>query len=165
VKRALTGVALVLLFAPSAQAAGLGFSLPKARMLSLDGATSWGGSVQVLAGAFNVGMARIDLAFDYGYTRDFAAGTNYAFFDGMVGAGVPLGFGPQFTLTPALYAHMLPFVTSPSPVTSPLFGVGPKLTAGFRPSPNTSGELGLGYNYLFSRGGMATLEVGGTYNF
>jgi hypothetical protein len=158
-------LALVGATALPAQAAGLGFSLPKARMLTLDGATSWGGSVQVVAGAFSIGMTRVDLALDYGYTRDFAAATNYAFFDGMAGVGVPLGLGPQFVLTPALYAHVLPFVASPTPVTSPLFGMGPRLTGGFKPAANVSVELGLGYDFMFSRGGMATLDVGGTYSF
>lgn len=155
-------LALVGATALPAQAAGLGFSLPKARMLGLDGATSWGGSVQVVAGAFSIGMTRVDLALDYGYTRDFAAAQNYAFFDGMVGVGVPLGLGPQFVLTPAVYAHVLPFVT---PITSTLFGMGPRLTGGFKPAANVSVELGLGYDFIFSRGGMATLDVGGTYSF
>ncbi|MDB5095714.1 MAG: hypothetical protein JWM80_135 [Cyanobacteria bacterium RYN_339] len=164
-RRALVAAALALLVPSPAQAAGLGFSLPKARMLTLDGATSWGGSVQVVAGSFNVGMARIDLALDYGYTRDFGAAANYAFFDGMAGVGVPLGLGPQFVLTPSLYGHVLPFVASPVPVTSPLFGVGPRLTGAFKPAANVSVELGLGYDFVVSRGGMATLDVGGTYNF
>jgi hypothetical protein len=163
--RALLAAALVCAVATPAQAAGLGFSLPKARLLTLDGATSWGGSVQVLAGGVSIGLTRVDLALDYGYTRDFGAGTNYAFFDGMAGVGVPLGLGPQFVLTPALYAHVLPFVASPTPVTSPLFGVGPRLTGGFKPATNISVELGLGYDFIFGRGGMATLDLGGTYAF
>ena len=164
-RRALIAAALVCALPSPAQAAGLGFSLPKARLLNLDGATSWGGSVQVVAGAFSIGHARVDFSLDYGYTRDFTNATNYAFFDGMAGVGVPLGLGPQFVLTPALYGHVLPFVASPTPVTSPLFGLGPRLTGGFKPAANIGVELGLGYDFILSRGGMATLDVGGTYSF
>jgi len=177
-KRALALAPLIAaLSAPPAHAAAVGATLPKARMLRLatsDGAggTSWGGSVQVVGGAFTLGMTTVSLGLDYAYTRDFAAGANYAFFDGVLGVGVPFALTPSLYLTPAADLHGLAFVASPLGIDAPGLGYAPRLTLGWRPASNVSVELAGSYVVLsgLSRGGaptasggMAVVELGGVF--
>lgn len=166
--------ALALLAWPTpAQAAGVGFSLPKLRALTLDGNTSWGGSVQVIGGAFNVGLVRVDLALDYAYTRDFKAGANYSFFDGLAGLGVPLSFTPAFYVMPALDGHVYGFVATPEDATGAAFGVAPRLTFGYHPTPKIAVELGASEAVVLGAktatrslsGLLTTVELGGTVSF
>jgi hypothetical protein len=168
---------LFALCAPPAHAASVGATLPKARMLRLatsdgSGGTSWGCSVQVVGGAFTLGLTTITLGLDYAYTRDFAAGANYAFFDGVLGVGVPFALTPSLYLTPAADVHALAFVASPLGVDAPGFGYAPRLTLGWRPASNVSVELAGSYVVLpgLSRGGaaaavggMTVVELGGVF--
>lgn len=165
-RRALAAIAalLTMLLPTPAAAAGVGFSLPKFRALTLDGATSWGASVQVVGGAFSLGPTRLDLDFDYAYTRDFAAGANYSFFDAAAGLGYPMGFTPQLYVVPAVDVHALAFVAAPQNPDGPMFGVAPRLTVGYRPSRQISMELGAS-RLFFGRGGLTTVELEGTYSF
>ena len=156
-----------------ASAAGVGFSLPKLRVLNLEGASSVGGSVQVIGGVFSVGLARLDLALDYAYTRDFARAANYSFFDAQAGVGLPLQLSPQFYLTPALDAHALAFVASSEGIDGAAFGLAPRLTLGYRPTNRISVELAASDAFLFGlvagskglSGSLITVELGGTFNF
>lgn len=169
--------AIALAWAAPASAAGIGFSLPKFRALNVgtgaSTAHSLGGSVQVIGTRFSMGIVKFDVGLDYAYTRNFAAGANYSFFDLQLGGGVPFGLTPQFYLEPALDTHTLLFVASPEGLSTPTFGLGPRLTAGFKPSANIAVEVGLGYAFMLNMaaggkgtpGGLATVEVGGTYSF
>lgn len=165
--------AIALAWCAPASAAGLGFSLPKFRALSVGGANSLGGSVQVIGSRFSLGLVKFDVGIDYAYTRDFAAGTNYSFFDVKVGGGLPFGLTQQVYLEPAVDAHTLMFVASPEGLRTPAFGVGPRLTAGFKPSSNIAVELGVGYAFMLNMaaagkatpGALTTVEIGGTYSF
>lgn len=162
-----------------AWAAGVGMTLPKFRTLSITGpsaaapaATSYGGSVQVIGGNFGLRPLQIGLALDYVFTRDFAQGGNYSFFDPSLQVGVPLGLSSQFYVTPAVEARYLWMVTSPQGLDSAL-GFGPSLTVGYRPSTNVSVELTLAYTRLPAlvaqggqlEGNMGTVEIGGSYSF
>lgn len=173
---ALTLAALVALTTP-AHAAGLGFSLPKFRALQVASgagtATSLGGSVQVIGTSFSILPLKFDVALDYAYTRNFAAGTNYSFFDVAFGGGVPFGITPTLYVEPAIDTHTLLFVASPESLGSPAFGVGPRLTGGFRPASNIAVELSASYALMLSMptatrptsGGLTTIEISGTYSF
>jgi hypothetical protein len=171
---ALCAIAFSLCFASqSAAAAGVGFSLPKARVLTLDGSTSLGASVQVIGGAFSIGTARLDLGLDYALTRDFGAGANYAFLDALAGLGLPLTLSSSLYVTPALDLHVIGFAATPQGVDKPVFGIAPRLTLGYRPSSQLAVELGTSYNFLFGvsaagrslTGTMLAIELGGTYSF
>ena len=171
--------ALLLLAQPAAPAAaaGVGFSLPKFRALSVGSgaasSNSFGGSVSVVGTSFSAGPVKVDLDLDYAYTRNFSSGGNYSFFDIGVGAGVPLGFTKQFYLQPMLDTHTLFFVASPESLATPAFGVGPRLVAGFRPQSNIAIEAGAGFAWLLNlkagtaatSGGLTTVDIGGTYSF
>lgn len=160
-----------------AQAAGVGFSLPKFRALTASSAgasaSSVGGSVQVIGTNFSLRPIKFDVGLDYAFTRDFSAGTNYSFFDLTFGAGVPFGLTPQFYLEPALDTHTLFFVASPEGLGTPAFGLGPRLSAGFKATNNISVELKGGYALMLNMqaggrpasGGLTTIELGGTYAF
>lgn len=162
----------VLLAASPAHAAGVGFSLPKFRALTVGDATSLGGSVQVVGTSLNMNRVAVSLGLDYAYTRDFSQGANYAFFDFNLGAGLPLGITPQFYLTPAVDGHLLAFVASPEGLGGPAFGVAPRLTGGFQPSKAIRVELSLSHAFLpmlggrpVRSGGMTIVELGGSYSF
>lgn len=162
-----------LLPTPPAWAAGVGISLPKLRVLTLDGDTSFGGSVQVIGGRFNVSRARVDLALDYAYTRDFARAGNYSFFDALAGLGMPFGITSAIYVMPAVDLHALAFVASPQGVDGPAYGVAPRLGVGYQPSNRFAVELDLSHAFLWGAnaggralgGGMTTLELGGTVAF
>ncbi|MNS26332.1 hypothetical protein D3C72_582520 [compost metagenome] len=173
---ALSLVAVLALAGP-AHAAGVGFSLPKFRALSVgagaSAATSVGGSVQVVGTTFSIRPLKVDVGLDYAYTRNFSGGTNYSFFDINVGAGLPIGLTQQVYLEPAIDTHTLLFVASPEALGSPAFGIGPRLTAGYKATGNISVELSAGYALMLNMtaagratgGGLTTIEIGGTYSF
>lgn len=169
--------AIGLTWTSSAEAAGVGFSLPKFRALTVGsgatGANSAGGSVQVIGTNFSIRPIKFDVGLDYAFTRDFGAGANYSFFDLTFGAGVPFGLTPQFYLEPAVDTHTLFFVASPQGLGTPAFGLGPRLTAGFKATNNISVELKGGYAFMLNlqaagrptAGALTTIELGGTYAF
>jgi hypothetical protein len=173
----LLSLALILALAAPAEAAGVGFSLPKFRALTVGGgagaATSVGGSVQVVGTRFSIGAVKLDVGLDYAFTRNFGTSANYSFFDLTLGGGVPFGFTPQFYVEPALDTHTLFFVASPEGLGTPAFGLGPRLTAGFRPASNIAVEVAAGYAFMLTMaaggkatpGGLTTVEIGGTYSF
>lgn len=173
VRRIALAILLAALVAAPARAAGLGYSLPKLRVLTVGQALSVGGSVQVIGSTFEIGSVATQLGLDYAYTRDFGASANYSFFDLALGAGVPLGFTPQFYVTPALDVHSLFFVASPQSLDTPAFGLAPRLSFGFRPSRAVALELGLSQAFLLGltakgkpqSGGLTTVELSGTYSF
>jgi hypothetical protein len=170
-------LAVVLALATPAHAAGVGFSLPKFRALTVGAgagaANSLGGSVQVVGTSFSIRPIKFNVGLDYAFTRDFAAGANYSFFDLTFGAGVPFGFTSQFYVEPALDTHTLLFVASPEGLGTPAFGAGPRLTGGFKPTANIAVELSAGYALMLNMmaagrstpGGLLTVEIGGTYSF
>lgn len=173
----LAAALIAVLVAAPAQAAGVGISLPKFRVLTVSEpagtATSVGGSVQVVGTNLSIGAVQLKVGLDYAYTRDFAAAANYAFFDLGLGAGVPLGITPQFYLTPAVDTHTLFFAASPQGLVSPAFGVAPRLTVGFQATKQVRVELsasqtfllGLRANNRAASGGMTLVELGGSYSF
>lgn len=167
-----------LVFAPApAQAAGVGFSLPKFRSLSLTdpagASNSFGGSVQVIGTNFSIGAVALTTGLDYAYTRDFGAGSNYSFFDLDLGLGLPIAVTQAFYVHPAVDGHLFMWVASPQGLRAPSFGVAPRLTAGYRPQNNIAVELSLSHAFLLgtssargaTQGTMTMLELGGTYNF
>ncbi|HEY9724624.1 MAG TPA: hypothetical protein V6D47_21660 [Oscillatoriaceae cyanobacterium] len=164
---------LPLVLQAPAQAAGVGYALPSFRVLTVGQALSLGASVQVIGTTFQISDVAAQAGLDYAYTRDFSASTNYAFFDLTVGAGVPLGFTPQFYVTPALDLHSLFFVSSPENLNTPAFGIAPRLSFGFRPARALAIELGLSQAFLLNlasksqphSGGLTTVQLSGTYSF
>jgi hypothetical protein len=170
-------LAAVTLAPAPALAAGVGFSLPKFRYMTVTDATgtagSVGGSVQVVGGNFSIGPAALTTGLDYGFTRNFGAGANYSFFDVDLGLGVPLAVTDAVYEQPAIDGHMLLWVASPESLTSPSFGVAPRLTFGYKPRTNISVELGVSQMLLVGlnsakgprQGGMSIVELSGTYSF
>jgi hypothetical protein len=172
------GLAFGLFMALDADAAGLGFSLPKFRSLVIADpagpvANTAGVSAQVVGTTLTVSGVHLGVGLDLAATRDFARGLNYAFFDLGLEGGVPLGITPAFYVSPGLGAHGLFFVASPEGLGSPVLSLGPRLAFGYTPSANVSVELGGTLGFLLGaqaggapRGGTSSIvELGGTYTF
>lgn len=177
-KRLIAAVLAFAVLTPApALAAGVGFSLPKFRYLTLNDATgasnSVGGSVQVVGSNFSIGAAALGVGLDYAYTRDFGAGANYSFFDLDLGIGVPFSVTNAIYVQPAIDGHLLMWVASPESLQSPSFGVAPRLTVGYKPRTNISVELGVSQMLMVGlnsargprQGGMTIVELGGSYSF